>query len=113
MHEMSIATSIIETAESHARQRGAFRINEIEVEIGDLAGVMREALEFCFSSASRGTMAEGAMLRITAVPGMGECLSCGAQFPVEAEYDSCPICEEVLIRIVKGHELKVKAINVD
>jgi len=113
MHEMSIAMSLLETAELHALKNGALQINEIEVEVGALAGVMVESLEFCFESASKGTLAEGAKLTITSIPGMGECMSCNARFPVEAEYDSCPICDEVLIRVVQGHELKVKAINID
>ncbi|MBF0274929.1 MAG: hydrogenase maturation nickel metallochaperone HypA [Nitrospinae bacterium] len=113
MHEMSIALSIIDIAHSQAQKINAKKINEVEVEIGEMAGVVKEALLFCFDSASKGTSAEGAQLKVIDIPGEGKCSQCGNEFPTSQEFSPCPKCGEFLVALIKGKELKVKTINID
>ena len=46
MHEMSIAQSIVDLAEEQARNRGSLAVEELELEIGRLAGVELQTLAF-------------------------------------------------------------------
>ena len=46
MHEMSIAQSIVELAEEQARSRHSEAVEELELEIGRLAGVELHTLDF-------------------------------------------------------------------
>ncbi|HLH16875.1 MAG TPA: hydrogenase maturation nickel metallochaperone HypA [Bryobacteraceae bacterium] len=68
MHELSIATSIVEiAAEEGARHAG--RISVVYLKLGALAGVARDALLFSWELACRETPLEGARLEIEDTPG--------------------------------------------
>jgi hydrogenase nickel incorporation protein HypA/HybF len=69
MHELGMATALVEQVEEIARREGAARIVRIELVVGDLSGVDREALEFVFPFAAERTAAEGATLAIEIVSG--------------------------------------------
>ena len=69
MHEAGLMQTALELAEAHARAAGAVRIHRLCLRVGDLSGVVPEALEFAFQALSVGGPAEGAMLEIERVPG--------------------------------------------
>jgi Zn finger protein HypA/HybF involved in hydrogenase expression len=48
MHEMSLAINIVEIACQTAKQNGAEEITSIEIDVGQLAGVLEDSLSFCF-----------------------------------------------------------------
>ena len=113
MHELSIAMSVIDVASTRAQEEGASQINQIDLEIGTLAGIQIESLEFCFEVACRGTIAEGARLKIRSIPGMAECQTCFKTFQVEDFFTACPECKEYGVNITQGKELSVKSIIID
>ena len=76
MHEMSIVAGILKIVQDQARAADAKVINSIEVEIGQLAGIEIESLQFCFQAARTGTLAENAELVIRDIPGRGHCPEC-------------------------------------
>ena len=55
MHELSIAQSIVQLSEQQAREHHSLQIEEVELEIGRLAGVELQTLEFAMESAVKGT----------------------------------------------------------
>jgi hydrogenase nickel incorporation protein HypA/HybF len=64
MHELSIAVNIVEIAEEELHRHGGDRIRAVHVQIGSLAGVAKESLQFSFGLACEGTAAEGSRLVI-------------------------------------------------
>ena len=64
MHEMGIANSIIEAAETEARLCPGQRAAKVGVVIGEYAGVDTESLRFCFE-----TLADGLELDIQWISG--------------------------------------------
>ncbi len=54
MHEVGITRSLVEIAEDHARRAGSKRVLSVSVDIGELSGVVAEAVEFCFSAVTQG-----------------------------------------------------------
>lgn len=110
---MSIAMNLVDLAVQTAKQNNAKKINSMVLELGCLAGVVREALEFCFESACKGTMAEGARLEIITLQGEGKCESCEHQFKCDQVAVPCPKCGEYVFNIQGGRELKLKSVNVD
>ena len=48
MHEMSIASSVMEAVQREAETRGAVRVASVGLRIGDLAAVDEDSLRFCF-----------------------------------------------------------------
>jgi len=113
MHEMSIAMNLVDLAVKTAKQNQAKKINSMILELGTLAGVVREALEFCFESACKGTIAAGAKLEIVSIQGQAQCEQCGHQFKCDQIAVPCPKCGEYVFNIQGGRELKLKSVNVD
>jgi len=112
MHELSIAQSIVELAEQEARNHQAISIEELELEIGALAGIDPVALEFALESAIKGSMLENARIVRQHIAGEGNCGDCGNVFPVKNLLSSCPLCGSYAVKIIKGKELRIKSIIV-
>ncbi|HEY4743621.1 MAG TPA: hydrogenase maturation nickel metallochaperone HypA [Desulfuromonadaceae bacterium] len=110
MHEMSITQGIIDICEQHA---GGRRVIALDVEIGELSGVVPGAIEFCFEACSQGTLLEGARLTIISVPGQGRCQDCGGDTPLASIYGACARCGGYRVRITAGEEMRVREIEVE
>lgn len=110
MHEMSITQSIVEICENNAAGR---RVLSVTLEIGELSGVVPEAVEFCFAACTSGTLLDGAELIIEAIPGSGHCSGCGADFPRSAYFEPCPSCAGYNVELRAGDELRVKELEVE
>ena len=110
MHELSIVMSIVEIAQTQARQANASVIEEIELDIGTLAGIELDALEFAWPQGVKHTMLEHAVKKINRIEGLASCSDCDNRFTIENYYDACPECGGHLIHIIKGRELKVRSL---
>jgi hydrogenase nickel incorporation protein HypA/HybF len=113
MHELSIALSIVELAEEQAKAHGATRIEELELEIGLLAGVEIQTLAFALESSVKNTMLHNARIVRHDIAGEGCCGDCGHVFPMPVLFTPCPSCGSYCINIIKGKELRIKSILVD
>jgi len=92
MHEMSIASALVDQVCDQAASLGAARVAEINLKMGVLNGISR-ALHFCWPSASRDTLCEGARLNIDEVPLTVLCTHCDAVKTPAALYNfRCPDC---------------------
>ena len=113
MHEMALAEGILDIALDYAKQNDAKKINEIGLLIGEMSGVEIESLTFSFAMLGKGTIAEGAELKIKHVPLMGKCSKCGKEFHVE-HYDFwCPECKNGVLKTISGREMQVEYLEVD
>jgi len=110
MHELSITQGVVDICESSADGR---RITAVVLEIGQLSGVIPEAVEFCFQACTRGTLLEGARLIIEKVPARGRCEECAGEFQLGTYYEPCPACGSYRVTILSGEELRVKELEVD
>lgn len=113
MHEMSIVTGILNIVEDQALAAGAKVINSIEMEIGEMAGVEIDSLEFCFEVARKGGMAAEAELIIHEISAVGHCSECKKDVPVSYPVAICATCGQAVFEVTQGKELRVKSINVD
>jgi hydrogenase nickel incorporation protein HypA/HybF len=112
MHEMSIALSVIDIASKEAQANGATSIETIHLDVGKLAGVMIDSLEFCFEAARKDSMAAQAELKINEIAGRGKCQQCGTGFEVDTFVTICPECGGYRVDIEQGRELRVASITV-
>lgn len=112
MHELSIIYSIIEATEIEVQQRDASAtVEAIELEIGEMAGVEIDSLEFLWPAAVEQTILEKARCDIRRVPGEASCDICGKVFPVRQYFDSCPQCRSHAIQLLQGEELRIKSLT--
>lgn len=67
MHSLALAEDVLQAALSEARKRGDKRIKAISVTVGN--GVFDEAdsLQFCLEALSKGTVAEGACIKVEVI----------------------------------------------
>jgi len=113
MHELSIAQSIAAIAEEYLDRQPETRVRTVRVKIGELAGVVPDSLEFCFSAATAGTRLEGARLEIEHIRGRARCPSCGALTPVDGFTFLCASCGGEGLTLVEGNELQVTELELD
>jgi hydrogenase nickel incorporation protein HypA/HybF len=111
MHELSLAQSVIEIAEAEAKKHNATAVKTVKLRLGEFTGVVREALEFGFEIARRGTAAETAVLEIETVPLKTKCPKCetvGRQIE-----DFCLICPKcgVPVDVLSGREMQIDFID--
>jgi hydrogenase nickel incorporation protein HypA/HybF len=110
MHELSLTQSVVEICEQNA---GGRRVLSVTLEVGELSGIVPDAVEFCFEACTKGTLLEGARLVISRIPPKGLCRECGGEFPVSAYYDSCPSCGGYNVELMSGEEMRVKELEVE
>lgn len=113
MHELSIATNIVELAIEEARKVNSSVITRVDVEVGTLAGVETEALLFAWDSAVQGTPAKGAPLKIHSIQAVAKCHECNKPFAVDHFFSQCPHCGGFRYEVTRGRELRIKSILVD
>ena len=76
MHEVSLLESMLEIIREHAVRHQARRVHRVTLHVGDLSGVVPEALRFAFEVVTHGTIAENADLETVRVPVLCRCLNC-------------------------------------
>jgi len=108
MHEMSITGSVVALCAERAAGQQVIRVT---LEIGKLAGVVPDAVRFCFEICATGTALEGAELEIIETPGRAVCRDCGAGVSMQQLYDCCA-CGSANLELTAGEELKIKQMEV-
>lgn len=105
--------NIVNIACKEAEKESAPSISLIELDVGKLAGIMVDSLQFCYESACKGTLAEGSELQVNELEGQAKCLKCGNIFTIDSFMAICPKCDAYEIEIIQGKELKLKAISIN
>ncbi len=105
--------SLVEVACEEAARLGGPRVEALQVRVGRLSGVVREALAFSFEIASKDTAIEGARLDIEDVRVAVYCDRCEAERTIEENLLlACPVCGEPTPNVVRGRELQLVAMEV-
>lgn len=104
MHELGIARSIAAIVLDRAEGRPVTRVG---LEVGSLAAVVPESIQFCFEVCVRGTLAEGAALVVTEVQARAVCRDCSHRFDVGQWLDPCPRCGSLVLDRQGGDEIAV------
>lgn len=112
MHEMSIALEVVGQVESADPPDGAGPVTRVRLRVGELAGVVPDALRFCFSLACEGTVLEGADLVVDPVPGRARCTPCTAEWPTGMPPQlCCPACGGATSELLSGRELEIVSVR--
>ncbi|MCM2393848.1 hydrogenase maturation nickel metallochaperone HypA [Streptomyces albipurpureus] len=112
MHEMSIAAAVVEQVGRVALQRGATAVTTVRLDVGELAGVVPRALDFCFALACEGTALEGAALETRTVPARARCGPCDVEWHPGMPPDLvCPRCGGARAELRAGRELHIRDVE--
>ena len=113
MHELSLASAVIDTAVRHADGR---RVTAVHLRVGHLRQVVPASLLFYFEHVARGTLCEGAALEHAVVPASLGCTTCDASWDLSATRQvsfRCPQCGSADVGVRSGNELEVESIEVE
>ncbi|RLS29406.1 MAG: hydrogenase maturation nickel metallochaperone HypA [Planctomycetota bacterium] len=114
MHELSIATTIVDEVCRHAATSGGSRVTAVTLRIGRLSGVCADPLRFCFEAASQGTPLDGARLEIIDVPVRIWCSTCSLESELPSlQRFACPHCSRPCGDIRAGRELDLESIEME
>jgi hydrogenase nickel incorporation protein HypA/HybF len=114
MHEMSIAQNVIEIVEQQLRDSGPARARAVRLRIGEMAGVVPDSLEFCFTALTeQSPHLYGASLIIERIPVSARCKSCQHISQIEVPAFFCTSCESSDLELLSGMELQVVSIELD
>lgn len=113
MHELSIAMSIVDVVREEASSLGGVQVEAVHLKLGQLSGVVKEALVFSFELACEGTALQGAKLVIEEVPALVKCPTCQGERPVHSlQSFCCAECGTPAYEVVAGREIFVTALEV-
>ena len=102
----------LDIALANAAGQGASKIHCFKMRIGDMSGVVPEALNFSFDIVTAGTIAQGAKLEIETVPIVCHCPNCSQEFePPDFVYE-CPNCGHISNQIISGREIELTSLEV-
>ena len=113
MHELAIASAILERAEAASLGNGGGRVLRIGLRIGEVSGVEPEALTFGVEALCRDTPMQDTVLEIELCKRRQRCRACTAEFEPEGCLTSCPACGADDSVCVAGQELDVMFIELE
>jgi hydrogenase nickel incorporation protein HypA/HybF len=112
MHELSIAMSIVEMAEEEAERHGSHHVQAVHLKLGQLSGVVKEALLASYEMACHETILEGSQLLIEEIPVEVMCPQCEVPRKVQSiQWFCCPECGTPTPTVLRGKELEVVALE--
>ncbi len=112
MHELGIAQQTLDMAVAETRRQGASRVLALRLRIGDLSGVVPEALQFALETIVEGTPAAGARIDIERVVPACYCVHCKSEFEASNYSYVCPDCGESSLDIRRGKEMDLISLEV-
>ncbi len=120
MHELSMAQGIINAVLDTAKENNATEVNEVTIEVGRLAMINPEQLQFILGVLIENTIMEDAEINFEEIPVEMKCFDC--DFHGNAVLDDsdhyaplvkCPKCDSLKIDILNGKDIIVKNIVIE
>lgn len=114
MHELPVTKSILDIVLRHAESNGVQKVISIQLIIGALSDLEEEWLQSYFDHLSRGTVAEGAKLKVRRSSLTLFCRHCSSEFSVPRESldnTQCPECGRDEAAVVSGTGYSVESME--
>ena len=121
MHEFSISSEIVQTVIDTAEKNRGKKVLSIYLEIGELTLLNLEQITFWIQELFKGSVAEGAKVKVKTIKARIHCESCGYKGGVDPDQQdsfqhlihySCPKCGSFKIKVEKGQECILRKIQV-
>jgi len=110
MHELSIASSILELARQHVPP--GLVLLSVKVQAGPLRGIDRDAMELAWRACTAGDEFEIPIIDLELSPWRLRCPDCAHEYVAETAFAACR-CGGVHAAPIGGDELSVVSIEVD
>ena len=111
MHELGLCDALLKKVKQIAEDNDLEGVNSVSLDIGTLSGVMPSFMADCWEAVIDGTPFAETKLVIRSVPGIAECLDCGASFEADLERLICPACNSMKLNPVSGRGMTISEIE--
>jgi hydrogenase nickel incorporation protein HypA/HybF len=120
MHEFSISSEIVRSVLDHVKKAKGEKVLSIQLEIGELALLNSEQVIFWIHQLFKGSVAEGAKVKVKTIKARIKCESCGYKGGISPDQQdpfqhfipySCPKCGLFQIKVEKGRECVLRRIE--
>ena len=121
MHELSISSEIVRNVLDTAKTNDGKKVVSVQLEIGELALLNVEQVTFWIHELFKGSVAEGAKIKVKTIKARIQCESCGYKGGMNLDRQdslrhvilySCPKCSSFQIKVEKGRECTLRRILV-
>lgn len=112
MHELSVAHAVVTTV-IDALPTPTTRVTQVRLRIGELSGIVPQALEFAYDVAAQDTPLADAALVIERSPVIIACPDCGPQALATTNDFRCPSCDKPCGDVIGGKEMEIVDITLD
>jgi len=121
MHELSISSEIVQNVLDTAKTNDGKKVVSVQLEIGELALLNVEQVTFWIHELFKGSVAEGAKIKVKTIKARIQCESCGYKGGMNPDrqdsfrhviFYSCPKCSSFQIKVEKGRECTLRRIQV-
>jgi len=112
MHELGIATAIIEQVSAQAKKYKASAVKSVTIKVGTYSGVCTESLEFVYGPLAEDTLLENSQLIIQMSPFKIYCPHCQQTFAPAQFRRSCEVCGSTDVEIISGRELDLVSMEI-
>ncbi len=109
MHELSVATAVLNTALKHSGDRP---VSLVSLRVGRMRQVVPDSLSFYFEIVARDTACEGAELQLAEIETRLRCSGCRREWSPQIPAFRCPDCASAGVEVIAGEELEVDYIEV-
>jgi hydrogenase nickel incorporation protein HypA/HybF len=110
VHELSLASAIVNTVAKHA---GGRPVAVVSLRVGKLRQVVPDTLEFYFEFVARDSVCEGARLEQEVIDAVLRCRPCAYEWAIEIPAFRCPTCGGSDVEIASGDEFEVESIEIE
>ncbi|MGZ6226432.1 MAG: hydrogenase maturation nickel metallochaperone HypA [Syntrophales bacterium] len=115
MHELPITESILKIVLKHAEMNNVRKVMAIHLQVGKLSDLENDWIQRYFDYLSKGTLAEGAKLKIERTPVVMQCNACSTSYEADMARMGdlvCPVCGEKGGTLLSGREYTIKEMEV-
>lgn len=113
MHELSVTEGILKICKEEQEKNNFNRIKEIRIKVGELTGLVPSCIDYYFQVISKGTIGEGAKLKVEKLPIVIECNECLYAGRISSGEYTCPKCSSYEIKIKNGKEFYIDSLEVE
>lgn len=108
MHELSIASAVVASAERCAAGR---RVATVRLRVGAMRQVVPSSLVFYWPIAARASVCQDARLEVQSVPARARCRGCAREWELSEPLLRCGGCGAAA-DVIAGEELEIESIDV-
>jgi hydrogenase nickel incorporation protein HypA/HybF len=114
MHELSIVQSVVQSVSEWLSTQPAQRVKTVNLRVGVLSGVARDALLFSYEIAAADTPLAGSALTVRTVPIVLYCPHCDTLGEMEGtQRFRCPRCGAPTGDVRQGREIEIESLEIE